>query len=433
VSQFAAMAAYSSSPAPDDYFEPAAYLSVNRDVAAAGVNALAHWIEYGRDEEWAGHRPNWKAPQFDSRYYLRVYLDVGELIAARKFSSAAEHWFCAGMREVAEGARSLPSDFDEARYLKEHPEVVAAILGGRFQSAFDHWLRVGRDDERAARSLPHHPASGTNRKGYVPAEKAEFWRRNGYLVLEKVIPAEICERVNKRINDLWVGRKLDQSEITIDIFLEQAESRRVKLRSAPAEARFQPYKINDLFMLDPLVKDLALDESVCDALRWVLADDPTAISSLNFERGSTQRFHTDTLYMPGLNEGGMTAAWFALEKATTDAGPLLYYPGSHEIPIYKFTNGMSYQVDGEMQGYIDYMDAAIEERRLVPEEFLPEQGDVLIWHERLYHGGKAINDVAQTRKSLVVHYWRARNLPADEIIAHGGGFHLDRAPFRGED
>jgi len=52
------------------------------------------------------------------------------------------------------------------------------------------------------------------------------------------------------------------------------------------------------------------------------------------------------------------------------------------------------------------------------QSWLPElgrSGDVLIWHAQLLHGGRPILDRARTRASLVVHYWRACDLPADQV------------------
>jgi len=215
----------------------------------------------------------------------------------------------------------------------------------------------------------------------------------------------------------------------VDIYLEHAEQRRVMLRDAPHEARSFPYKINDLYLFSQAVWDLALDENVVDALRAVLGGDPTIVTSLYFERGSEQRFHTDTLYMPGIMEGSMTAAWFALEDVDSDSGPLVYYPGSHKIPRFLFSNKLSYQIGAEMSNYDDYMAKNIAEHGLKPVEFLPKAGDVLIWHEHLYHGGKRIENSAKTRNSVVVHYWRADLLPYDQIRRCGNGYILDRAPL----
>jgi hypothetical protein len=47
-------------------------------------------------------------------------------------------------------------------------------------------------------------------------------------------------------------------------------------------------------------------------------------------------------------------------------------------------------------------------------EFRGKSGDVFLWHAQLLHGGRPIRDMAKTRSSLVVHYWRAGDLPADQ-------------------
>jgi ectoine hydroxylase-related dioxygenase (phytanoyl-CoA dioxygenase family) len=67
---------------------------------------------------------------------------------------------------------------------------------------------------------------------------------------------------------------------------------------------------------------------------------------------------------------------------------------------------------------------------LQPVEFLSKAGDILIWHEQLYHGGAAIRDPKRTRKSMVVHYWPSSDLPEDSCRPVGTGrYILDRAPL----
>lgn len=412
------------------HFDAELYRATHADVAASGGDPFSHWIEYGREEERRGDRRNWRAPNFDSRYYLLAFPDVADLIAKGLYTSPSEHWLLSGEEEVKSGKRGALPDFDEARYLSERPDVQSAIDAQSYRSGMDHWLCIGRHEERSAISAPHVAATGTGTKGSLSDEKREFWRKNGYVILEGVISPERCDALNNRINGLWEGRDSLTLPVSIDMFIEQPTSRRVRLADAPDDARDVPYKINDLFMLDDAVQSIALDEHVCEALRWVLNCDPVAINSLNFERGSTQRFHTDTLYMPGLKPGGMTAVWFALEDAVTEAGPLLYYPGSHEIPMFKFSSGKSYQINSEVPNYDNHMQSWVEKLGLEIEEFLPKKGDALIWHEQLYHAGKQIEDLSKTRRSLVVHYWRASELPADQVIPAKGGFYLDRPPFQ---
>lgn len=416
-------------------FDPDIYLRHNPDVAAAGIDAYEHYVQYGREEERKGLRKPWYAPSFDEEAYFAAYPDAASLVAADRYSSGAEHWFLVGRREALCGERTPTPTFDETGYLSRRPDVAEALSRGDYVSGFDHWLQWGskEDRERQQKNSSQRDAPRPIHTTYadnVDREKADFWQQNGFLILEGVISAEQCERVNQRINRVWSERKTAACPpISIDIFLERPDNRRIPMREAPGEARALPYKINDMVMHDDAVRAVAFDDDVVAALRWVLDSDPVAIGSLNFERGSTQRFHTDTLYMPGKTAGGMTAAWFALEDVTTEAGPLLYYRGSHQIPMFRFSSGLPSQINEEVPAYDTHMAHWVSKLGLDVERFLPKQGDVLLWHELLYHGGATIEDIAQTRKSLVVHYWRSDEMRDAELVRVGNGFFWDRPPL----
>lgn len=362
---------------------------------------------------------------FDHGFYRATYPDV----RAAGLSDAAleDHWMTYGRYEVADGRRSLSADFDEMKYLLLRPDVKSAIETGAFACAYDHWLQFGR-----AENGPNGPGNAfLRRPRQLPAiltnEHIARWDRDGFLILPGLIPTERCDGLADRIDFLWSERSM-APPVSIDVSLHNDRSARIRFKDAQEESRFTPYKLNDLFLFDEYVQDLALDETLCTILRWILDAEPACSASLNFERGSTQAFHQDTLYMPGKTTGGMTAAWFALEDVLPGAGPLAYYPGSHQIPLYHFSTGQPHQVDAEFGAYHEYMFAQIEQRGLRAETFLPRKGDVLIWHERLFHSGSPITDMSATRRSLVTHYWRADELPYGNTRPVRGASIWDRDP-----
>lgn len=401
-------------------FEADVYLRANPDVAAHGIDPLVHWITCGREEERLGHRKNAYAPYFDSAYYLNIYPDVADLIRRGTYVSAAEHWTMTGSREVSSGHRAIAQEFDRQAYLAVRPDVAAAIGINDAAAAYDHWLCWGRHEL----NLIYQPVLPP----VISSAKAAFWSERGYVILEGLISPERCEAVNERIDNLWNDRA-NGPAVSIDIYIDREGAQRLPFADAPEDARHLPYKLNDLVMHDDIVGAVALDEQLCEGLNWVLGDKPVATGSLNFERGSTQEFHTDTLYMPGNTVGGMTAAWIALEDVSAQAGPLFYYPGSHNIPLFLFSDGRPNQRLDEFQHYRDHMQKHVTEMQLVPEAFLPKQGDVLIWHERLFHAGGAIENMDITRKSLVVHYWRLADMQDKDLAPRGGGYYWDRPPL----
>jgi ectoine hydroxylase-related dioxygenase (phytanoyl-CoA dioxygenase family) len=132
--------------------------------------------------------------------------------------------------------------------------------------------------------------------------------------------------------------------------------------------------------------------------------------------------------MPPPIENRMLATWIALERADSAAGPLRYYPGSHLIEPYRFSDGRLNATASEFPAFYDYIGPQLEAHRLTETSFAAEAGDVFIWHAQLFHGGSAIEDHARTRRSLVTHYFRAQDLdPAAVVDAGGGRYYLQRA------
>jgi ectoine hydroxylase-related dioxygenase (phytanoyl-CoA dioxygenase family) len=116
--------------------------------------------------------------------------------------------------------------------------------------------------------------------------------------------------------------------------------------------------------------------------------------------------------MPSRTPNMMAASWIALDPVTSTNGPLYYYPGSHLIEPYRFSNGKISAVWTELKtGAAAHIERIIAEHRLERRELLAEPGDVLIWHAQLLHGGSPILNPAETRRSLVTHYWTDIDFP----------------------
>ena len=77
--------------------------------------------------------------------------------------------------------------------------------------------------------------------------------------------------------------------------------------------------------------------------------------------------------------------------------------------------------------YKKYLAAETAKLGLKPITFCGEKGDVFIWHAQLYHGGSEILDPKQSRKSIVSHFWRCKDMPQEKHRCHGPGqYYLQR-------
>ncbi len=112
-----------------DLFDPQWYLEQNPDVAAKGIDLLAHFLACGAEE---GRKPN---PFFDCTYYLQQNPDV----AAAGINPLA-HFVVFGVKE----GRNPNPLFDTHWYLQQNPDVAAAGI-----NPLSHYLKWGAAEGRA--------------------------------------------------------------------------------------------------------------------------------------------------------------------------------------------------------------------------------------------------------------------------------------------
>ena len=257
----------------------------------------------------------------------------------------------------------------------------------------------------------------------------EQWNTDGYLVLKDVFTSEYIETFNTHIDQLWENRKSEENPFMIDFWEGPLFAQRMHLRDAPEGSRKYIHKLSQLYLDMPACRDLSLHPRLTEALTKLLDAPPMIINSLLFEKGSQQPDHFDTYHMPPPNDGKLIVTSICLEDVHPDAGPVHYYPGSHKIPPYVFSDGQIRLSDKSERSAADaYARSEIEKRGIKKEVLSAQKGDVLIWHGQLYHGGGEINDPTRTRKTLVTHYWRQQDLIRKHLLREHapGAYYLDR-------
>ncbi len=166
-----------------------------------------------------------------------------------------------------------------------------------------------------------------------------------------------------------------------------------------------------------IIKAATQSPALLQILNFILGKKVIPFQTINFIKGSEQKPHSDTVHMATYPLGYLAAAWVALEDIDENAGPLVYYPGSHKLPYLMgngYESGSTKFTIGE-NAYSNYeakIESIIKANNLQPQSFLAKMGDVFIWHANLLHGGTKMNDQRLTRKSMVVHYY------CEEVICY---------------
>lgn len=169
-------------------------------------------------------------------------------------------------------------------------------------------------------------------------------------------------------------------------------------------------RVQDAWRTHDDVRAIAANQVVTDLLSKLYGRRAFPFQTLNFPVGTQQHIHSDSIHFSSIPERFMCGVWLAMEDIHPDAGPLVYYPGSHKWPI--VYNDMIGKVIGDQPAdfmaqkpYEDVWDAMVEASGAKPEFFNPKKGQALIWAANLLHGGSKQNDHTRTRWSQVTHYY----------------------------
>jgi ectoine hydroxylase-related dioxygenase (phytanoyl-CoA dioxygenase family) len=149
------------------------------------------------------------------------------------------------------------------------------------------------------------------------------------------------------------------------------------------------------------VRRLATWPAVGTLLQEAYGKKPFCFQTLNFQLGTEQATHSDTIHFNSDPAGYMCGVWVALEDMDEDNGPLEYYPYSQLLPEYTF----DHIPNRDYGSYERFLADKIKEQNMKPEHGLLKKGEALLWTANLWHGGSPIKDKTRTRYSQVSHYF----------------------------
>lgn len=250
------------------------------------------------------------------------------------------------------------------------------------------------------------------------------WGARGVLTLPRFYTDVEIDAVLADYRALWnEGR----ARVTVD---DMDAARRMRLRDVPADARASHrFKVNDLYLEQASVRRLALNDRIVPLLQSLLGERPAVCNSLSLEYGTEQDDHVDSLFMTPRTPAHLVAIWVALEDCAPESGLLRYWPGSHRIEPYVFSNSQRHFVPKELGAWRTWMRTQVQQHGLQPELFRANKGDVFIWNAQLLHGGSPITEPGRTRRSIVFHYFSESDCRAmgHRLVPESGGFWIRRS------
>lgn len=167
-------------------------------------------------------------------------------------------------------------------------------------------------------------------------------------------------------------------------------------------------RVQDAWRQSQAVQQIAANTIILDLLGYLYGRKAWPFQTLNFPVGTQQHFHTDAVHFSSIPERFMCGVWVALEDIDETNGPLIYYPGSHKLPIYVNEHIGNFADDPHTTGQNTFEPMWRELMRvhgIEPKQFHAKKGQALIWSSNLFHGGQKQLDPNRTRWSQVTHYY----------------------------
>lgn len=223
----------------------------------------------------------------------------------------------------------------------------------------------------------------------LTAEQRAAYRDDGYVVLRGVFSAGECGGFVEHVEDLRLGRK------RISGFAQQKD---------------YGYRTFNQHWYDPLALQFLIDPRLHRPLADCFEDEPEAIQTMHFYEGSEHPLHQDQYYLPDC-----MSAWIAMVDVDADNGPLVVQPGSHRGRLVTKRDARHTLQPGETYRqqqhgrYFPLVREVFQENGRDEEQVLVKQGDVVLFHGRLIHGGAAVRRPGTPRHALACHYVPARS------------------------
>lgn len=211
-------------------------------------------------------------------------------------------------------------------------------------------------------------------------DRLRQWEREGYVVLERAIAPERIDALLADCDRMVWGS-------------DDQKTQRV-------------WQVDDLLERSSSAREIAFDAAVTALVDIILGRHSEVRKTIMVWKSGRAPLHQDILLFPALPYNMTAGIHVVCEDAHPDAGPLVFYPGTHKLPLWE---GWPAYPDVSLRTADPQTAAAYEAwinaqaREHPKRSFLGRKGDVMLWHPSLAHAGSDLKDDKRSRKSFVMH------------------------------
>ena len=251
------------------------------------------------------------------------------------------------------------------------------------------------------------------RQGLLSDEQLQNFDDRGYFVLDNPCEMGLVDSVREAAEELLRDDSQEGPQLEVD-------GVKYFMHPGGVTAGYHWQRVQNAWLINDPIRELALEPRVLDVVEQLYGRKVAPFQTLNFPVGTQQPAHTDSFAFQSDPPGFMCGVWVALEDMDMDNGTLIYYPGSHKLPMPTWdviqdelgdsVNPDDFESPSDFhkarQGlWTQYCKHLIERHGLEPEYATIKKGQAMLWSSNLLHGGSPQRDPDRTRHSQVTHYF----------------------------
>jgi len=231
---------------------------------------------------------------------------------------------------------------------------------------------------------------------------ADFYREQGYLVVENLVPEAEIKRIKQRTKDIATGTvpEFPIAKIELEPGAEKVDLSTVR-------------KLNGCAENDPVFLAHAKNNRILNIVQSLIGADIKLFGSQCFMKppgGVKKPYHQDSAYFT-IEPMNLVTCWTALDDVTLDKGPVWVIPGSHQQGLYD--HGKEWLVRGVRGRRDKQVSEELMDRR-GEKPILMSAGSCSFHHSLLLHRSTA-NHSNQARRGLAVHYMSSHSRWTDRV------------------
>lgn len=261
-----------------------------------------------------------------------------------------------------------------------------------------------------------HIARAKRERGLTDEDAARLrkWSEDGYIVVPGLVAVDLIDTFVREIDEVWERKDpiagLAVSDVILDegykVHVPHGDLVRLELEQRRRIKEISNWRIGQYHLYSPSARRIFDHPEIARIASTIFARPGEPRYSLMFSKGTEQGLHQDTCVFHIFPRDFMMGVWIACEDISHESGPLEYYPGSHQTPLFRefdnYPQTNRRTSDPEQSGRYDKHVTSLA-KSFQQHELLIKKGDVMFWHPMLIHGGCPRLDRQATRKSFVLH------------------------------